>query len=767
MRGFPSKTESRYLLVLVASVVLFLSPALMTSRILWPGEMLSSFSPWSEEQPGSEPGNILLMDSLEQLYPYYHFHRSEVFEGRLPLWNPFVLNGTPFLANSVSALFSPLRWLLLALPIHLYFEYAALLKLLLAGTGVFFFCRRIGLPSDCSLLAGLCFLFAGYNIFFLTFPNGFIAALLGWGLLQIESYAQSRRRIHLAGLAVILAAAYLSGNMQCAFLQQMAYLLYAFVRCWDRSQLRQTIRGWNAIALATILGLALAAVATLPFVDLMLGSHTLADRGSFASNPYHLMPEEWPALVQPHYREGPEDRIVPKWSYVSFAYVGILSCFLAGLAVKGRRGARTTKALGVLTFWSLILVLGIPVLFELLTGLPLLRQTNYLHAGQVLQVSLSVLAGVGASVWRSGQLRGRAFGWLFGGALTLALWSSWSPVKRWLDSDAEKPFFFMGKASEYPLGAFWTILTLLILLLLYRCYRQKNAVPALVVLVLINGFVFGFFFNTSSPGQLLQHRPAVIDELARRPHARLVGIGMGTLLPNFGMSWRLRDLRGYEPILTDRWVRFYSALQPGPRDHHHPIHNLDPARLALLRRTGCALVVTPHPIRLAGLTLLSDQAPYLYEVNGSARVSIAESVLPARDGQEAFQLLTSGESDAVILESVEGQTMSAGTGTVSWLSDLPNEIEVAVEMEQEGWLILRDTFDPGWEARIDDNEAEIFRADYLFRAVRVPQGKHLVSFGYRPSSFYWGIALSLLSLAVLGWLVLSSRRSAGYLEHSD
>ena len=121
----------------------------------------------------------------------------------------------------------------------------------------------------------------------------------------------------------------------------------------------------------------------------------------------------------------------------------------------------------------------------------------------------------------------------------------------------------------------------------------------------------------------------------------------------------------------------------------------------------------------------------------------------------------------MILESVEGQTMSAGTGTVSWLSDLPNEIEVAVEMEQEGWLILRDTFDPGWEARIDDNEAEIFRADYLFRAVRVPQGKHLVSFGYRPSSFYWGIALSLLSLAVLGWLVLSSRRSAGYLEHSD
>ncbi|MDP7631031.1 MAG: hypothetical protein QGF03_10750, partial [SAR324 cluster bacterium] len=95
-------------------------------------------------------------------------------------------------------------------------------------------------------------------------------------------------------------------------------------------------------------------------------------------------------------------------------------------------------------------------------------------------ISLALLAGVGASVWRSGGLTVRAFGWLFGGALALALWSSWVPVKRWLDSDVEKPFYFMGRAFEYPLGAFWTVLTLLILLFLYRCYRQRNPVPALV-----------------------------------------------------------------------------------------------------------------------------------------------------------------------------------------------------------------------------------------------------------------------------------------------
>ncbi len=100
LRGLPSKTESQCLLVLVATVVVFLSPVLMTSKILWPGELLGSFSPWDELQAQVTPNNILLMDSVEQLYPYYQFHRSEVFQGRLPLWNPYVINGTPFLANA-------------------------------------------------------------------------------------------------------------------------------------------------------------------------------------------------------------------------------------------------------------------------------------------------------------------------------------------------------------------------------------------------------------------------------------------------------------------------------------------------------------------------------------------------------------------------------------------------------------------------------------------------------------------------------------------
>ncbi len=285
---------------------------------------------------------------MEQLYPYYHLHRSEVYQGRLPLWNPYSLNGTPFLANSVSALFSPLRWLLIVFPIHLYFEYAAGIKLLLAGSGIYFFCRRLRLSSDCSALAGLCYLFGGYNVFFLTFPNGFISALLGWGLLQVESYQQSGNRRHLALLSLILAAAYLGGNVQCAVLQHLCYMLYGLLRFRDRRSLRSGLLKTAHLGLAGVLALGLASVAISPFLDTMLESSTFTERGRSGENQYHLRPAQWLAFVQPHYREvmksfqpavgaSPEvtgasptratDPGIQPYSYSSFAYVGIIPFF--------------------------------------------------------------------------------------------------------------------------------------------------------------------------------------------------------------------------------------------------------------------------------------------------------------------------------------------------------------------------------------------------------------------------------------------------------
>jgi hypothetical protein len=77
----------------------------------------------------------------------------------------------------------------------------------------------------------------------------------------------------------------------------------------------------------------------------------------------------------------------------------------------------------------------------------------------------------------------------------------------------------------------------------------------------------------------------------------------------------------------------------------------------------------------------------------------------------------------------------------------PHQLTIQVETDQERWLIVNDTFYPGWICTIDGHTTDIYPANLLFRAVLVPAGRHLVSFSYHPRLFQVGAMISLLAWA--------------------
>jgi hypothetical protein len=80
---------------------------------------------------------------------------------------------------------------------------------------------------------------------------------------------------------------------------------------------------------------------------------------------------------------------------------------------------------------------------------------------------------------------------------------------------------------------------------------------------------------------------------------------------------------------------------------------------------------------------------------------------------------------------------------------------VSVEAESAGgYLVLTDAYYPGWRAYVDGEEAPIYRGDYLFRAVPLPPGRHLVQFRFAPASFETGLTIARLALMVLGLALL-------------
>ena len=74
-------------------------------------------------------------------------------------------------------------------------------------------------------------------------------------------------------------------------------------------------------------------------------------------------------------------------------------------------------------------------------------------------------------------------------------------------------------------------------------------------------------------------------------------------------------------------------------------------------------------------------------------------------------------------------------------------------------LVTSDAWYPGWTATVDGAPADVVRADYSLRSVRVPAGEHDVRFAYVPRAFYAGAAISLAALVALAAVFALQYRS--------
>jgi Bacterial membrane protein YfhO len=81
-------------------------------------------------------------------------------------------------------------------------------------------------------------------------------------------------------------------------------------------------------------------------------------------------------------------------------------------------------------------------------------------------------------------------------------------------------------------------------------------------------------------------------------------------------------------------------------------------------------------------------------------------------------------------------------------------MEVQTASAAAGFLVTSDTFYPGWQVSIDGQRAKLHRTNYALRGVVVPPGNHLVRFEYRPTVFYFGMAISATSAVIICGLLL-------------
>jgi hypothetical protein len=365
---------------------------------------------------------LLGTDTLSLGYAARAFFADALRGGHFPLWNPYILGGTPFLESVAGGdSLYPTSLLLLVMDTYRALGWKLVLHLPVAGLAMFLWTRSLGRSRPAALLAGLGFMLAPYMVS-LVYP-GQDGKLFVTALAPLVFWAGDRV-IGRGGPGAIAALAASVGLVILTTHFQMAYFLFGAVGIFAIFRTVQALRSgrdrgraalrFGYFLAASVLGAGIAAVQLLPSVEYVLQDSrrtaTTTDAGEAEALAYSaswsLHPEEAVSLVIPEFvgnsAGGSAWTTQTYWGRNVFKlnheYIGVLMLLLAGLAFLGSPQPALRQFFVALGGISFLFALGAntPVwrmFYEVVPGVDLFRAPSM--AIFLTGLSVSTLAAFG------------------------------------------------------------------------------------------------------------------------------------------------------------------------------------------------------------------------------------------------------------------------------------------------------------------------------------------------------------------------------------
>jgi hypothetical protein len=714
---------------------------------------------------------------LLQFYPWHEFAKQTILSGYLPLWNPWVGMGAPLLANAQSALLYPPNWLLLILPADYGQGLLLVGHLLWAGIGMVKLSGSLGIGRLGRAVAGLAFMLGGYlaaRSWFLTVNAS--VAWLPWIILAGESAVRQRRGILSAPLTAALCLQWLAGHWQTAWYTWLILCGWMVARALAlRSGWRQTLTVGLRLLSASLLAFALGAAQFLPTLEYWWASQRAGGADPAAALAYSFWPWHWVTLIASNFFGNPARG--DYWGYANFwedaLYVGLLPLALAGVAVVcriRRRGISDFPYGYLLLAMGLAAVLGMgswtpvfPFLFSHIPTFNLFQAPARIMIGFVF--ALCLLAAAGAETWvRAQETSRRGPANLLVAAAAIAIGGIGAATIPSVRPTFPLAVIVAGTLGMLGAGA-W--------MLKIESSRQPGlrriwpvAVASLIALDLM--VADAGLLPSTTPDLYRAADPPGAEIAANLSGSRLFMPEEIRYRLMYSRAFLFRTFAGLADWMD---VRRWEMPNVGALDGIQSANNFDsfvPARFATLVEGLGNLPAAQRGRLLAMMDVgaiwewpAGAESPSLrYLENGAVRawgVCRARWMIGREDSWRAVIDPQFDPGQTVILEvgsGEEGLPCGSTPKVAPAKTDDPNLVRVDADFPQNGFLVLADVNYDGWSAFLDGGRVPLLQADYAFRAVRVPAGKHTVEFRYTPLSFWGGLILSAAVLALLlavGW----------------
>ena len=293
-------------------------------------------------------------DTFYYFYPYWEQRARALLAGEIPLWNPYLFMGVPFLANPQAGVLYPLNWPLIGFAAPIAVKAAILVHTWIAGLGTFSLARRLKLSTMAAILAGLLFALGGHLTAKVEQVNQLQGlAWLPWLFLAWDLLLRGKNPVG-AGLAmsVLLALQLTAGHTQTTFITMIGLIVW-----WLAAPVRRTRNNILLPVAFITLGILLSAAQLLPTLELSQnslrsGGLSFSEAVSFSLNPLLIGRALLPGYSRAIFSE-----------FVAYVGVIALGFVVVAMCSFGRR-----LESGDFRLWRAVAVLGLIGLFFALGG---------------------------------------------------------------------------------------------------------------------------------------------------------------------------------------------------------------------------------------------------------------------------------------------------------------------------------------------------------------------------------------------------------------
>jgi len=725
------------------------------------------------------PGDqVIAGHDLQHMFlQWWRFGVESLREGELPLWNPFLFSGVPFLANPQPAFFYPPVWLVLILPAAKVAGLLFFLHVWLAALGMYGWLRSESADKMGALFGAVVYAFCGYFAVRIFAGHIGVVMTLAWTPALLWAFHEALKRDRWAAAVLgglLVALAFLAGHT-ASFLYVIlilgAYALYNAWLAWQRT--REWQDGAKPLLFFGVMllsGVGLAAVQLLPAWELVQSSVRQDTSYSFAAG------QSWPpgyllTLFVPNFFGEPGrtgywgDGVYEEMIF----YVGVLTLTLI-LALAFRRFSRHRLSPFLLALGGagLLLALGqYGILHRLAYNfVPLFKATRApARAGFLFSFSAAALGGLlitrlreepegarrGLRVWVQGP-----FPWLGVALSALVMLAGFFVFALQRDTQPD-----VGRLWHVANNAALFLLFFLLTMLLLRAW-QKGRLTArqgawlAVGLVLLD--LWGFWRYIIQPVPVEESAYwRIVSEITGDAEGRVLPWGLSIFEHNKGMAWDLENVFGYDPLESERYHAFTTAVA----DPRATAYDLLQARYLV------ATAQMDFPDEADAPRLVDQQdGIWVYERPTALPAAwlvhqtekLAENALLNRLNEPGFD----PQAVALLEENPACELAESDQPEeVRFYRRGNNRVELDVNAGGGALLVLSEPFYPGWQATLDGKPVPVREVDYVLRGVCVPPGRHQVVFTFSPVSLRFGAFVSLGGLLVIAGagVTLLRRRS--------